>query len=141
MSIVQRVRGLIADAHEHGYASELPESVQKVLHAIAEHVEGAVHGAAPSRDDLKTLIEHLLGERLKTLVDGVDIRIAGQFDASVLKLQGLLTESVQIAFEQLKQEVGSIVEAKFTDLLATAAAADGKPANPAAAPAEPAPQA
>jgi hypothetical protein len=118
MSISQKVRDMIADAHDHGYASELPESVQKVLHAIADHVDGLVHGAAPDLGPINSRLEEIAETLNKQTLDRIE-QLGKGFEAT-------LDERVKALFDQL---------------LAKAAAAD-KPADPPVlTPAEPAPQA
>lgn len=129
MSISQKVRDLIADAHAHGYASELPQSLQSVLHAIADHVDGLVQGAAPDVSALAADVVGKLGEQMKAAIGG-------------------LKAEFEQALAQASAGVDQRIEAKFAELLAKAAANEPAAASPVpvsadapAAAAEPAPQA
>lgn len=107
MSITEKVRELIAHAHEHGYASELPESVQTVLHAIAEHVQ-ALGGSAPA--DISGQIEELVKAQVEKLVPDGD------------KVLAAVDERAKQVLADLDASIEQRVEKRFQELLAKAAA-------------------
>lgn len=140
MSIIDKVKALIAESHATGYASELPASVTRVFDELAAELEklhplvGAGAATLTSIEQLATTLRGEVADAIAAAIAKVEQDLDGKLAAAETAISGRLAEVFK---EWAAKQVGADLQLQPATPAAPAVA-DPQPAAAAAAPAAPA---
>lgn len=96
MRIAETIKGLIAESHATGYGCELPASIERLFHTLAEHVDQLGAGVAPDLEPIKVQINDAFG------------LLQAKHDAAIEKLHADLAQHLSAELEPLKAKLAQL---------------------------------